>query len=469
MSFILDALKKSERERESRSAAQAVPSLKLNSERRRVWPRIAFGALLLNVIGLLALLWFTDIGLTPAEADRTPSRQTSQAPESEAVEPKAVAAPAEAEPKAVPAPVPEETKAAPAPPPEETKAASASGETIAASPPNEPPAVPVSLPERSKAPQPPPEKTKAATAPAPEKTTTALETAPPGTRIFHPPSRKPAPPALTLAAAVAMPARPPNPKMNASDFIKRGQAFEEEGLFDRAIEEYTEAILLDPESADAYFLRGWAHVAKGGHDLAIRDYSQAIRKKPRYAEAYFGRGWVYEQLDKEDMAVREYDQAIRLKPNYSEARFSRGILNFYGDRLTVAANDFSSVLADADDSLRRYALLWLYLSRVRSGADGALMESAGNLGLDEWPGVIVALYQGGADVEQVLAAAIDEDPRKQLENECVAYFFLGQYRLINGDYAGAAEFFRKTLATGMTSYRQFAAAEEELRRLGVSR
>ncbi len=101
--------------------------------------------------------------------------------------------------------------------------------------------------------------TKAATAPVPEKTTTALETAPPGTRIFHPPSRKPA--------------RPPNPKMNASDFIKRGQAFEEEGLFDRAIEEYTEAILLDPDSADAYFLRGWAHVAKGGYDLAIRDYS----------------------------------------------------------------------------------------------------------------------------------------------------------------------------------------------------
>ena len=107
------------------------------------------------------------------------------------------------------------------------------------------------------------------------------------------------------------------------------------------------------------------------------------------------------------MAIREYDQAIRLKPNYSEARFSRGILNFYGDQLAVAANDFSSVLADADDSLRRYALLWLYLSRVRSGADGTLMEPAGNLGLDEWPGVIVALYQGGADVEQVLAAAIE--------------------------------------------------------------
>ena len=460
MSFILDALKKSERERASRSAVQAVPSLQLESERRRVWPRIAFGALLLNAIGLVALLWFTDIGLTPAEADRTPSRQTAQAPESEAVEPKAVPAPAEAEPKAVSAPVPEETKAA-----------SASGETIAASPPNEPPAVPASLPERSKAPQPPPEETKAATAPVPEKTTTALETAPPGTRVFHPPSRKPAPPARALAAAVATPARPPNPKMNASDFIKRGQAFEEEGLFARAIEEYTEAILLDPDSADAYFLRGWAHVAKGGHDLAIRDYSQAIRKKPRYAEAYFGRGWVYEQLDKDDMAIREYDQAIRLKPNYSEARFSRGILNFYGDQLAVAANDFSSVLADADDSLRLYALLWLYLSRVRSGANGdrTLMESAGNLGLDEWPGVIVALYQGSADVEQVLAAAIDEDPLKQLENECVAYFFLGQYRLINGDYAGAAEFFRKTLATGMTSYRQFAAAEEELRRLGMQR
>ena len=66
----------------------------------------------------------------------------------------------------------------------------------------------------------------------------------------------------------------------------------------------------------------------------------------------------------------------------------------------------------------------------------------------------------------MIAATRDSDPRKQRENECVAYFFLGQERLVKGDGEKAAKYFQKTLDTGITDYRQYAAAEEELRRLG---
>ena len=40
--------------------------------------------------------------------------------------------------------------------------------------------------------------------------------------------------------------------------------------------------------------------------------------------------------------------------------------------------------------------------------------------------------------------------------------------LIQGDKKGAREYFKKTLATGVTHYRQYAAAKSELARIGKS-
>ena len=76
------------------------------------------------------------------------------------------------------------------------------------------------------------------------------------------------------------------------------------------------------------------------------------------------------------------------------------------------------------------------------------------------------MYLGQVPAAQVIAETRDSDPIKQRENECVAYFFLGQERLVKGYREKAAEYFQMTLDTGITGYRQYAAAEEELRRLG---
>ena len=251
--------------------------------------------------------------------------------------------------------------------------------------------------------------------------------------------------------------------------VRRGQAYEDEGLLDQALEEYTQAIVLNPDYAEAYLGRGWVHHAKGSRRLAVKNFNQAIRLKPRNPKAYFGRAWAYEQLGQAELAIKEYGQAILLKPDYADAYLSREILRFYQDRPETAAADFSAVLDKAPDGLRRYTLLWLFLSRARSGGDGTkeLSAMAETVSLTPWPGIIVTLYLGKADAEQVLAAITEQDRRTRLEKECVAFYFLGQYYLVRGDRDRAVEHFRKTLATGVTGYRQYGAAEKELRRMGM--
>ena len=395
--------------------------------------------------------------------------------------------------EATPPPQPKTAKAEPAPPPTPTEATPPPQTKMVKAKPAPPPtpteATPPPQPKTVKAkPAPPPTPTEATLPPQPK--TAKAKPAPPPT-----PTKTTPPPSANVAKADTTPSpnldlsenkRPEAPVRvpsatvprgkivrttgTALAHVKLGQAYEDEALLDRALEEYTQAILLIPNYAEAYLGRGWVHQAKGSRRLAVKNFSQAIQMQPRNPEAYFGRAWAYEQLGQVDLAIKEYGQAILLKPDFSDAYLSRGILRFYHDRPESAAADFSAVLDKAPDGLRRYALLWLSLGRARSGNDGSteLSALAETVSLTPWPGIIVTLYLGKADAKQVLAATADEDRRTRLEKECVAFYFLGQYYLVRGDPKRAAELFRKTLATGVTGYRQYGAAAIELRRMGVT-
>jgi tetratricopeptide (TPR) repeat protein len=75
------------------------------------------------------------------------------------------------------------------------------------------------------------------------------------------------------------------------------------------------------DSAEVYFERARA---QDDYDLAIADYTQAIKLKPDYAEAYLWRGVMYNIKDDDDLALADYTQAIKLKPELEEEL--RGII-----------------------------------------------------------------------------------------------------------------------------------------------
>ena len=70
----------------------------------------------------------------------------------------------------------------------------------------------------------------------------------------------------------------------AGTYNNRGIAYADQGVNDRAIRDYDEAIRLNPSYAHAYYNRGLAHLKKGDQDLAARDYNQAVRLDLGYAD-----------------------------------------------------------------------------------------------------------------------------------------------------------------------------------------
>ena len=71
------------------------------------------------------------------------------------------------------------------------------------------------------------------------------------------------------------------------------------GNFDDAIKYYTKAIEKWSYSdsyenkAGIYYNRGNAYHHKGEYDRAIEDYNEAIRLNPKDADAYYNRGYAY--------------------------------------------------------------------------------------------------------------------------------------------------------------------------------
>ncbi len=130
-------------------------------------------------------------------------------------------------------------------------------------------------------------------------------------------------------------------KGTAEWHLEQGNNFLQQGRYDEAIEEYTEAIRLDPQYALAYHNRGFAYDDLGQLERAIQDYDEAIRLNPQWAEAYNNRGWTYEEMGQYELAIEDYTEAIRLNPQYALAYANRAGAYTLLDMDSMAEQDFN--------------------------------------------------------------------------------------------------------------------------------
>jgi tetratricopeptide (TPR) repeat protein/S1-C subfamily serine protease len=116
-------------------------------------------------------------------------------------------------------------------------------------------------------------------------------------------------------------------------YNNRGIVRSELGDKPGAIDDYTQAIKFNPNDALAYYNRGIVRSELGDKQGAIDDYTQAIKFNPNDANAYYGRGIVRSELGDKPGAIDDYTQAIKINPNYAQAYNNRGIVrNELGDK-----------------------------------------------------------------------------------------------------------------------------------------
>ena len=86
-----------------------------------------------------------------------------------------------------------------------------------------------------------------------------------------------------------------------------------------AVNDYDEAIRLDPNKVLYYSQRASLNGKLGRFEAALADYDILIHLNPNDAGHYYGRGCAKQGLEQYESAIADYDVAIRLDPN--EARY----------------------------------------------------------------------------------------------------------------------------------------------------
>jgi tetratricopeptide (TPR) repeat protein len=115
------------------------------------------------------------------------------------------------------------------------------------------------------------------------------------------------------------------------------------GQHREAIPYYDKAIQLNPRHAEAYFHRGSAYAELRQYQRAIQDYNEAIRLKPDVL-AYDSRGVAYVGLGQYERAIADYNEALRINSRFAQAYGHRGIAWLYLKRDVQAESDFKKAI-----------------------------------------------------------------------------------------------------------------------------
>jgi tetratricopeptide (TPR) repeat protein len=258
-------------------------------------------------------------------------------------------------------------------------------------------------------------------------------------------------------------------------YINRGRAWYVKKEYDKAIKDYDEAIRLEPKhNSAAYIYRGRAWYAKKEYDKAIEDYDRAIdafndnevilrRDRTKYADAYIDRGRAWSAKKEYDKAIKDYDEAIRLRPKYDWAHFCRSVAQLL-DRRPKAMDGFQAVLElqGWKGNIPPYAVvLGHFAARVagdEAEAERFLKDAAGKLD-ETWPYPVVQFLRGDIDEAALLKLSTDDD--KRTEARC----FLGMDHALKGRKGEALAHFRWVKEHGNTTFIEYAIAVAELDQL----
>ena len=144
---------------------------------------------------------------------------------------------------------------------------------------------------------------------------------------------------------VKVPSAPVATGPKAGDFYIQGMEKLNKGDYQRAIQDFNQAIQINPNYDDAYLSRGVTRRNLGDNQGASADYDQALRIAPNFAEVYVNRGVTRAELGDKQGAIADYNQALQINPNLAYAYYNRGTARY-------ELGDNQGAIADYNEALR---------------------------------------------------------------------------------------------------------------------
>ncbi len=132
---------------------------------------------------------------------------------------------------------------------------------------------------------------------------------------------------------------------SAAAYYNRGAARYHARIdLDKAINDLTTALRLEPNQYKAYRMRGLARAQQGDWAGLRDDCSLALRFHPTSAELHNLRGTACYRLKDYDAALASFEDAVRLDASRHESFYNRGLARHRQGKLAEAVEDFQQAL-----------------------------------------------------------------------------------------------------------------------------
>jgi tetratricopeptide (TPR) repeat protein len=132
------------------------------------------------------------------------------------------------------------------------------------------------------------------------------------------------------------------------------------------------AVKVDPASRGfAEFNRGNANKNNEDYGKAIEDYTEALRLNPNAAPVYHNRGNAYTENGDYDKAATDYERAAKLDPQYAAARRDNGNVAGGYKPITISSEDFQNMHSNSGNIISNSNLMeqMLVLDQLSKGGD----------------------------------------------------------------------------------------------------
>jgi lipoprotein NlpI len=254
---------------------------------------------------------------------------------------------------------------------------------------------------------------------------------------------------------------------DADSFYRRGLMYFEKDDYNRAIQDFNEALKLHPDNVAVLQKRGWIYELKKDYDQAIRDYDRAISLQPDSGPAWVRRANTYQEKRQYERALADYEAATQVDPKFASER-SKGFLFFYLGRMTQSAEMFEKYMKSNPNDT--WVILFRYLVEAKIGnalaAARELENDAAGLKERRWPAPVIDFHLGRIDEKAMFAAANDPDQHMRNEKVCAANFHAGEARLLRAQVSAAIPLLRAAEKDCPSHFYESHGASTELKRLG---
>lgn len=101
--------------------------------------------------------------------------------------------------------------------------------------------------------------------------------------------------------------------------LGKANAFEQAGLFDRAVRAYHQILRKDGKSIPVFLNLGGLYYRKGMYEAALPNYEKVIRMNPKHYQGHYWLAMCYLKLDRQYAAINTLEEVIEFLPTFKDA------------------------------------------------------------------------------------------------------------------------------------------------------